>query len=1043
MDDLLSEFVTETVESLDVANVELVKLEQEPNDQETLSNIFRLVHTIKGTCGFLGLPRLQAIAHAGENVLGLFRDGKLEVTQHAVTLVLECLDRVRAIVAHLERTGAEPEGDDNDLIAQLDDVAEGGSGEGTAEAAPEVAQSETAAPAPEAEPEPESAPVARPIVADDSLFKSIGGPIGVDAVVDILFAKITDDERLKTFYAKTDIDGLKLTYSAYLTTALGGPVRYSGKSLAKAHESVRANGLASADLDLFFGYFREAMRDFEIEDDVADKVMAVIESGREDILKPVASQKPAAKAPAAQVAEQAPKAKAQQQSQPKAKPADMAGQGLDTTAANESSVANQTIRVNVEVLEDLMTMVSEMVLTRNQLMQMVRRLDDSEFNGPLQRLNQCTTELQEAVMKTRMQPIGSAWAKLPRIVRDLARDLDKKIELKMLGADTELDRQVLELIKDPLTHMVRNSADHGLETTEERVESGKSEIGQVTLNAFHEGGHIIIEVSDDGRGLNIEKIKKKILANGLASEADVAAMSDQQVQRYIFHAGFSTAETVTNVSGRGVGMDVVRTNIEKIGGTIDLKSERGRGTKFMIKIPLTLAIVSALIVESSGERFAIPQLSVVELVRAGGNSGYKIERINQTPVLRLRDRLLPLVHLRDVLNLPPRQVEAEASPVIADNVTSIRGVQARRKSRNEDYVVVTQVGNLTYGIVVDQVYDTEEIVVKPVARILRNLAMYSGNTILGDGSVIMILDPNGIAAKTGDIQIGSRESTDATATRRSKRDEATSFLVFKAGNQAPKAVPLALVARLENVDANTIEHTEAGDFVQYRGSLMPVLRYANNAALKTEGLQPILVFSDDNHIMGLAVDEIVDIVEQVLDIEMASSKQGVLGTAVIGGKATEVIDVSYYAANAYPDWFRKTRYQTQTGGARKLTRLLLVDDSAFFRGLLEPLLARAGYDVMTANSAADALRTLESGDTFDLIVSDIEMPGMNGFDFASAVKSDARWKSTPMIALSSYSAEPDVARGRSVGFSDYVAKFDREALMNSLSRVLSQHEEAA
>ena len=335
-------------------------------------------------------------------------------------------------------------------------------------------------------------------------------------------------------------------------------------------------------------------------------------------------------------------------------------------------------------------------------------------------------------MKTRMQPIGHAWNKLPRLVRDLAHELDKRIELKLLGADTELDRQVLELIKDPLTHMVRNSADHGLETSAERRAAGKPETGHITLNAFHEGGHIIIEIGDDGRGLAVDRIRAKALANGLASELELAGMSDAQIQRFIFRPGFSTAAAVTAISGRGVGMDVVKTNIERIGGTIDLRSVQGAGSTFTITIPLTLAIVSALIVEAGGERFAIPQISVMELVRAGGRSGTSIEKLNETPVLRLRDRLLPLVSLAGLLRLTPAPAQSG------------------------EYIVVAQVGAEVLGIIVDRVFDTEEIVVKPVAPILRHITMFSGNTILGDGSVIMILDPNGIARASGILGGGTR-----------------------------------------------------------------------------------------------------------------------------------------------------------------------------------------------------------------------------------------------------------------------------------------------
>ena len=410
-----------------------------------------------------------------------------------------------------------------------------------------------------------------------------------------------------------------------------------------------------------------------------------------------------------------------------------------------------------------MTLVSELVLTRNQLLQLARTQENNSFAVPLQRLSHITSDLQEGVMKTRMQPIGNAWNKLPRLVRDLSREMDKKIELIMLGADTELDRQVLELIKDPLTHMVRNSGDHGLESPAERRAAGKPETGHITLNAYHEGGHIIIEIADDGRGLPLDRIRAKVLKNGLATEAELAGMSETQLQRFIFRAGFSTAAVVTAVSGRGVGMDVVKTNIEKIGGTIDLKSVPGAGTTFTIKIPLTLAIVSALIVEAGGERFAIPQISVVELVRAQKEAGrghneagseIVIERINDTPVLRLRDRLLPLVNLNDLLALG--------------------------ESKNDDtgaYIVVAQVGASSLGIIVDRVFDTEEIVVKPVAPILRHVTMFSGNTILGDGSVIMILDPNGIARGTGigasgDSKAMSSSATDAPALDRPHRDAA-------------------------------------------------------------------------------------------------------------------------------------------------------------------------------------------------------------------------------------------------------------------------------
>ncbi len=668
-----------------------------------------------------------------------------------------------------------------------------------------------------------------------------------------------------------------------------------------------------------------------------------------------------------------------------------------------------------------MTMVSELVLTRNQLLQILRSQKESEFAAPLQRLNHVTSELQEGVMKTRMQPIGNAWAKLPRLVRDLAHDLNKKIDLQMLGADTELDRQVLELIKDPLTHMVRNSADHGLEIPAERVKSGKTETGRITLNAYHEGGHIIIEIQDDGRGLAIDRIKQKAIQNNMASEIELASMTDQQIIQFIMKPGFSTAAKVTNVSGRGVGMDVVKTNIEKIGGTIEIKSTQGRGSTFVIKIPLTLAIVSALIVECAGERFAIPQISVVELVRAAADSEHTIERLKGTPVLRLRNRLLPLVSLQQLLRLD-------------DN-------EATKKTEDETFIVVTQVGTYTFGIMVDRVFDTEEIVVKPVAPILRHIEMFSGNTILGDGSVIMILDPNGIASATGEMAMGEAAGKEAATVQTQRKEDKMALLLFRAGDAAPKAVPLSLVARLEDVDLATVELSNGLPMVQYRGKLMPLVPIDPNFVLGKDGRQPVLVFADGDRSMGLIVEEIVDIVEEKLHVQLAAERPGLMGSAIIAGKATEVIDAGFFLTQAYKDWFGSSTNEGYE--EEKLQRVLLVDDSPFFRNLLTPLLSVAGYDVTAVENASDALALCEAGEDFDLIVSDIEMPGMSGFDFAEAVRHGSRWHHVPMVALSSHASPRDLDRGRIAGFNDYVAKFDRDALLYALQQTLTEQRGAA
>ena len=844
MDDLLSDFLTETHEGLSAVDEALLRLERAPDDAPTLAEVFRQVHTIKGTCGFLGLSRLEKVAHAAETILGLYRDGSLKVTPEGITLIFAAVDAIRKIVVGLEQHGQEPDGDDAAVIAALDAAARG-----------------------------------------------------------------------------------------------------------------------------------------------------------ESVALPSAPQA---------------KAEAPVEVAPAAAPAPRAPEAVAEAVQTESATAQQTIRVSVEVLEDLMTLVSELVLTRNQLMQLARVSSDSQISVPLQRLSHITSELQEGVMKTRMQPIGNAWAKLPRLVRDLANELGKKIDLEMRGADTELDRQVLELIKDPLTHMVRNSGDHGLEKPADRRAAGKPETGRILLNAYHQGGHIIIEIGDDGRGLPVEKIRAKVLAQGLTTEAELAQMSEHDVLRFIFRPGFSTAQQITSVSGRGVGMDVVKTNIERIGGTIELRSKEARGTTFTIKIPLTLAIVSALIVQAGGERFAIPQIGVVELVRVGdeheGNT--RIEMIKDAPVLRLRDRLLPLVSLSSLLRL-------REAPV-----GGLKG-----------YVVVMQVGANVFGIVVDRVFDTEEIVVKPVAPILRHITMFSGNTILGDGSVIMILDPNGVARGAGITAEGRAEDQQTmSATVGIRSDSSTSLLLFRAGDQTPKAVPLGLVARLEDIPVERIEMSGGTPVVQYRGQLMPMVPIAGHWEAPASGRQAVLVFTEGQRSMGLMVDEILDVVEEPLLIQPGSDRLGYLGSAVIAERVTDVIDTVYWLSHAGGDWFRGDR---KSSASHQKPRLLLIDDSTFFRHLVVPALSAAGFDVTAVESPAEALRLRDAGVEFEALISDIEMPEMDGLSFARNVRASGGWMRLPLVALSSRAEPEDVARGREAGFTDYVAKYDRDALLSSLRECLS------
>lgn len=875
MDEFLSEFLTETGEQLDELDANLVRFEQEPNDANMLNAIFRLVHTVKGTCGFIGLDRLSKLAHAAETLMGQYRDGAA-VTSGGVSVILVSLDRIKEILAELERNGVEPQGADDDLIDVLRDLAE-----------------------------------------ESALPRSYG---------------------------------------------------------EEAHEEP-GTGMGRSD--------------------DASPVHATLEELERVWQEMPGSEPEPEPTPSAELAPA---------------PELVSERGSSKERGNRDGIARlQTVRVSVDTLEHLMTTVSELVLTRNQLSDLIRRTDESEFRSPLQRLSNVTVELQEGIMRARMQPVANAWQKLPRLVRELSRELGKKIEIDMSGGDAELDRQVLEAIKDPLTHMIRNSADHGIERPAERTAAGKPDTGQIKLSASQQGGYILIEVADDGRGLDVQEVRAKALENGLTTPAELDRMSDTDIFKFIFNPGFSTASTVSAFSGRGVGMDVVRSNVEQLGGTVDLESTSRAGTTFVIKIPLTLAIMAALIVEVAGKRFAIPQFSVVELVRTGEAAGHPVELINGTAVLRLRDQLLPLLEFAPLLGL--RTNEANLEHLKGSGLTA----------------VIVQVGTNVFGVLVDDVFRTEEIVVKPLSSMLRGISMFSGNTILGDGSVIVIVDPNALGAAVGSIDVHADPVREVAEEGAGPDQDKTMLLLFRAGSKALKAVPLSLISRLEKISRGAIEHCNGQDVVQYRGSLMP-LAYIEGERTQTEsGLQPVLVFTEDGHPAGLAIDEIVDIVEEPLTIDLQAEALGVVGAAIVRNEAVEVVDLSHYLGSAFA-----AHRSAATSGESGAVRVLLVDDSQFFRNMLAPLLRAGGYEVTPAASAEEALGFRDKGRPFDLVVSDIEMPGMGGLDLAKHLKADPKWADVPLIALSSHTNPRLVEKCRAAGFESFVGKFDRQTLMHAL-----------
>ncbi|MBX9574813.1 MAG: chemotaxis protein CheW [Caulobacteraceae bacterium] len=955
--------MAEAREGLEALDSKLVAFEREPDDPALLGDIFRLIHSIKGTSGFLGLMRLQAVAHAAENVLGGFRDGSLAVSPARVTPVLEAIDVIRGIVDALEAGGVEPAGDDAGLIARLDEAFRGASdGDETDVLA-----------------EPEA-----------PLIQRLGGDAAIDAAVEMAMG----DDAWSSDEGVTRRSNIRDMLTDRARAGAPGCLSFDSWSLPGAEASDLAGRIGRSLVAL----------DAEVE--------AV-----EALLRP-ASEEPA-------YVEVEPESEPEPLSVPAsaaAEPATAAVAGAPVAA--EATAANQTIRVSVDVLENLMTTVSELVLIRNQLLQVLRTQPDTPFAGPLHRLNQVTSELQEGVMTTRMQPISVAWAKLPRVVRDLAADLGKRIELVMSGQETELDRQVLELIRDPLTHMIRNAADHGLEMPEARRAAGKPETGRISLHARHEGGAIVIELADDGKGLPAARIRAKAVEAGVVSAAQAATMTDAEARQLIFLPGFSTAEAVTAVSGRGVGMDVVRTNIEKIGGAIELSSTEGVGTRFTIRIPLTLSIVSAIIVETAGERFALPQAGIVELVSAGSGDSRRVETVNGARVLRLRDRLLPLVSLHAMLGLPGEE-----------------------EDRPDSCIVVARVGSFVFGVLVDRVFDTEEIVVKPVASILRHIRLYSGATILGDGSVIMILDFKGMSIEAGAGHLMA-SGEDVVAVEEEAAVEQRPMLLFRAGDAGLKAVALDEVDRIEELHPSALEFADGRALVQYRGVLMPVVDHEGRPISAEDARRtPLLVFSREERSLGIHIDEIVDVVEATPVPATEGGRPGSAGSMIVAGAAAELLDLSWYWMRAFGTALAGSRTAPSveapaaatTASAPFLTpassgpphRLLIIDRSPFSQLLLRPLLAQAGYAVEVCDGPEAALARHDAGEKFDLIVADTTPAGDEARRLAGALRRASDWHRTPLLGLGAH----DLADPARTG--EFAEEFDKDAMLDDVRQTLA------
>ncbi len=731
MEEIIEEFLAESAEGLDQMDNDLVALEADPDNRELLANIFRTIHSIKGTCGFFGFSRLESVSHAGENLLSRLRGGELALTQEIATVLLNLVDAIREMLATIESTS-------------------------------------------------------------------------------------------------TDGDNVYADLVETLTNLTNSPA------------------------------------------DSADNTTDQAES-------------PTAKPPVAQ-GETVPQTSTNAQQSPPDIPEQAESHHDPTTSRGTLSAADSAIRVDVDVLDNLMNLVGELVLARNQILAHQVTQQDPLFTSACQRLNLITGELQQDVIKTRMQPINTIWNKFPRVVRDLAKHCGKQVRIEMEGKETELDKSLIEAMKDPLTHLIRNAVDHGIEPPDERIAKGKSAEGRVSLTAQHGGGQVIIEIADDGAGINVEQLREKAIALGMITTTQAPQMQDRDICRLIFAPGMTTAKTVTNISGRGVGMDVVRANLERIGGFIELESARDRGSKFRIQLPLTLAIVPALLVRSRNEHFAIPQGSILELIRIEtGAPGSGIESIHEVPVFRLRGMLLPLIYLHEELKL------GDVHP--SDEILNIVVLQADKKK---------------FGLVVDTIEDSTEIVVKPLSDILKALPVYAGATITGSGHVALILDVLGLAKHAKLLSETHEPSSDIDASSSQQDNEDCQPLIIASTLDGGRiAIPVESVVRLEEFKRAFLEHTGNRTVVQYGREILPLIELTELLRERRRKPRPIanhhksanevvhaLIYAVDGCSVGVVVDRIQDIVEHNPSTRGPPTRKGTLGTIVVNGKITEVFDVA-------------------------------------------------------------------------------------------------------------------------------------------------------
>jgi len=1006
-DEVVQEYLAECHEHLSGIESDLLSIEQDGAeiDEQRVNKVFRAAHSIKGGAGFFNFNKIRDLAHKTENVLDLIRSRRTVPTAEVVNVLLLAFDKLHDMIANpaesqqadisefagaLEQlaTSGLPQESRQSLTRQLHFAIPGRRGSVSAtefdvDAARKTGKSIYLAEYDLLHDVPLRDTSPRAILTKLMQYGSL-----LDTAFDLESAGTLEEEPSNTL-------GLLVLYATCVDTDLIGTVMDIPESRIWR---VCRDGTCQA--------LGQSPNCDECEEPEEQEAAAV---------------EPRAGTPA-EVEAEAARAPVETCRQGPARPAPSHPETAPGSGSAAAAAGDTTVRLNVGLLDSLMNLAGELVLCRNQLTDAVGRADQAMVQAASQSISAVTSEVQEAVMRTRLQPVGNLFQKYTRFVRDTGKKLGKRVRLVMDANEVELDKTIVEGLSDPLSHMVRNAMDHGIEAPQARAAQGKAAEGTVSLKAWHEAGLVVVEVADDGKGLDGEKLAASAVEKGLLSAEAAAAMSDEQKLNLIFLPGFSTAEKISDISGRGVGMDVVKTNLDRLGGKLEIATKLGNGSAFRIKLPLTLAIIPSLMVSAGEERVAIPLVNVQKLTRiAPDERQEKIQRVGDAELLMLEDSVLPLVDLAQALG-----IEAKTS----DN----SGAQPPEAMN----VVLVSAGAFRYGLVVKGLHDTLEIVVKPLAQRLKHLQEYAGATILGDGCVALILDIAGLAKVAGLAPEGAQATEVASLA-----GDTHQLLLFHNSPTEACGLPLGVVARVEKVRAEQVETVGGRRSMQYRGRSLPLVTLADTAQageLVLDSELVVVVLERGSREIGLLAARPVDVMEADIEIDPFTYRQtGVIGSAILRERTTLILDPFEIAEKSWPGWGDDSKPdQTTAPAGRPGAAILLAEDSTFFREQTLRLLEEAGYRVRTAADGQEAWEILaRDAASFQLVITDVEMPRMDGLQLTRKIRADRRAASLPVLMLTSLAGEEDIKRGQAAGATAYCVKLDRDQLLGAIGDLLA------